>query len=88
MRIGRSGKNQIRHFEITDRPIIRRGLGINLFRDPIRCFADLIVRSYVAHDRRINSISINDHRIIACLARILSMRERAGNHDVGIGHSD
>ena len=34
LRIGCSRKNQIRHFEIAHRPIIRRCLRINLFPDP------------------------------------------------------
>ena len=34
LRIGCSRKNQIGDFEIAHRPIIRRRLWINLFRDP------------------------------------------------------
>ena len=88
LRIGRARKNQIGHFQIADRPIVRRGLRINLFPNPKGRFANFVVRPNVAHDRRINRVSINQHRVIARLRRVLPMGERSRNHDVGISHSD
>ena len=88
LRVGRSRENQVRHFQIADRPIVRRRLRIDLLRNPERSFANFVVRSDVANDGWINSIAINHHRVISSLNRIFSMRERARNHNVGIGCAD
>ena len=88
LRVGRSRENQVRHFQIADRPIVRRRLRIDLLRNPKRSFANFVVRSDVANDGWINSIAINHHRVISSLDRIFSMRERARNHNVGIGCAD
>ena len=88
LRIRCSRKNQIRHFQITHRPAIRRRLRIDLFRDPKRGFAHFVVRPNVTNDRGINSIAENHERVVARFCSTLSPRERARNHDVGIGRAD
>ena len=88
LRIGRSRKNQIRHFQITHRPAIRRRLRIDLFRNPKRGFSHFVVRPNVANDRGINSITEDDERVVASFSAFLFMRERTRNDDVGIGRAD
>jgi len=88
LRVRRARKNQIGHFQIADRPIVRRGLRINLFPNSKGRFANFVVRPNIADDRWINRVSINHQRVIAGFRRVLPMRERSRNHDVRISHSD
>ena len=88
LRIGRSRKNQIRHFQVAHRTVIRRRLWINLFRNPKGGFAHFIVRPNVAHNCGINSVAKNHERVIARFSSVVSMRERTWNYDVGIGRAN
>ena len=88
LRIGCSRKNQIRHFQIAHRTVIRRRLWINFFRNPKGGFAHFIVRPNVAHNCGINSVAKNHERVIARFRGVASMRERTWNYDVGIGRPD
>ena len=86
--VGSSRKNQICHFEIAHRPIVRRGQGIDLLCDPQRGFACLVIWPNIAHDRGINCVCKNDQGIISHFGSILSLRESARNDDVRIGRAD
>ena len=88
LRIGCSWENQVSDFQIAHRPVIGRRLRINLFGDAKRSFAYFIIWPNVPDDCRINSVAINNQRIIAGLGRIFAVRERSRNHDVGIGRAD
>ena len=86
--VGRSGKNQIRYFQIAHRPVIRSGQCVNLFRDPKRCFPNPVVWPDVAHDCRIHCIGENDQRIISDFRSVVPVRKCPRHDDVGIGRSD
>ena len=88
LRIGRSRKDQISHFQIAHRTVIRRRLWINLFRNPKGGFAHFIVRPNVAHNCGINSVAKNHERVIARFSSVVSVRKRARNHDIRIGCTD
>ena len=81
-------KNQIRHFEIAHRPIVRRRQYVDLLRDAQRCFANLVVRANVADNCRVNGTTKNDQCIIAGFGRLAAARKSARDHDVGIGCAD
>lgn len=86
--IGRSRKNQIRHFEIAYRPVIRSRQRVNLLCDAQRRLTGFVVRPDVAHDCWINRVCENDQGIISYFGSILSARESPRNYDVGISGAD
>ena len=61
---------------------------INLLRDPKRRFPHFVVRPDVPDYRRINSIAVNYQPVVSSFCGILSVSERARNHDVRIGRAD
>jgi len=76
--VGRPRKDQICHFEVAHRPIVRRGQGIDLLCDPQRGFACLVIWPNVAHDRGINSVCKNDQGIISYLRSIFPRAKAPG----------
>ena len=86
-RFGRPGKNQVGHFEIAHRPVVRRGHAADFFRNAKRRFTRFIRRPDIPHDRRKDAVPKNDQRQIAHLAAV-RLAEARRQHDVGIGRAD
>jgi hypothetical protein len=87
-RVGRPWKNEIRHFQIANRSIVWSGHSIDLFGNAQGGFAHFIIRTNVAHQRRIKLIAEKDQRVIAHLRSIVTARKRARHYDEGIGCAD
>ena len=52
-------KHDIGRFQLAERPVVRIGKHVHLFRDPERCLPHPIVRADVTHDSRINPVADN-----------------------------
>ena len=63
--IGSAGKDEVGHFEIISGSVLAVGLGVDLFSDAERGFADFFHGADVADDGGVNFLSINDQAIIA-----------------------
>src|SRR5437588_8639457 len=85
--IGRAGKNQIRHFQIADWPVVGSRSRIDFLRDAQRGFACFVRRPDVADDRRKNSVAENYQRVITDFPAV-RFAEAGWQHDVRIGRAD
>lgn len=85
--VGGPGENQIANFQIAHRPIVGGGSGIDLFRDPKRGFADFVVRSDVAHDRRVKLVAVDHNGVVPNFPPLFSEKD-SRNNDVGIGRAN
>ena len=84
----RCRENDVSHFQIAHRSIVRRRKGIDLFCYAQRRFSDFVVWTDIADHGGVNRISENDQRIIAGFNRFTAVRKCARHHDKGIGRAD
>ena len=86
--LSRSRKNDVTHFQLAHRPVVRCRKRVEFFCDAQRRLSDFVVGTDISDDHRVNRIAENHERVIAHFNRIGAPGKRARHHDERIGRTD